>query len=204
MLSATQPPLLLLRTDTSHGTGCSWGSRSESTYARNAFVQCSYTSQGLAEPSCIPNAHPANICPGSGIACPDCGKSSCPCPAESLSAGAYVSLTDADKDYFNNSGATDDGVLSYESFRATLLLFDTTEQERRGLAFRRLTKITQPWVTENPLFFHLSNTTSAGVHQAVDDAVEVRARATRLGAPMPLFAPVFSRLPVYVDRWGLR
>jgi hypothetical protein len=55
----------------------------------------------------------------------------------------------------------------------TLLLFDTTEQERRGLAFRRLTKLTQPWVTENPLFFHLTNTSSAGVHQAVDDAVEV-------------------------------
>lgn len=26
-LSATQPPLLLARTDTSHGTGCTWGSR---------------------------------------------------------------------------------------------------------------------------------------------------------------------------------
>ena len=40
-------------------------------------------------------------------------------------------------------------------------------------AFRRLTKLTQPWVTENPLFFHLSETTPAGVRKAVDDAVEV-------------------------------
>ena len=31
----------------------------------------------------------------------------------------------------------------------------------------------QPWVTENPLFFHLSETTPAGVRKAVDDAVEV-------------------------------
>lgn len=92
---------------------------------------------------------------------------------ESLPAGAYVSLADADKDYFSNSSASDDSLMSYESFRTTLLLFDTTEQERRGLAFRRLTKLTQPWVTENPLFFHLSNTTSAGIRQAVDDAVEV-------------------------------
>ena len=35
VLTATQPPLLLLRTDTFHGTGCSWGSRAESTYANN-------------------------------------------------------------------------------------------------------------------------------------------------------------------------
>lgn len=34
VLSPTQPPLLLLQTDTFHGTGCSWGSRAESTYAR--------------------------------------------------------------------------------------------------------------------------------------------------------------------------
>ena len=173
VLSARQPPLLLLRTDTYHGTGCTWGSRSESTYADNAFVQCSYTSQALKQPSCIPGAHPANICPGSGVVCPECGKSACLCPAESLPAGAYVSLEDADRDYFSNSSINDDGVLAYESFRATLLLFDTTEHERRGLTFRRLTKLTQPWVTENPLFFHLSNTSSAGIRQAVDDAVEV-------------------------------
>jgi hypothetical protein len=128
-----------------------------------------------------------------------------------------VSLADADRDYFGNEpGREDDGVVAYASFRTTLLLLDSTEQERRGLAFRRLTKLTcvaanplccrptaadppsysqplqharacmrgndllaavltrrQPWVTENPLFFHLSETTPAGVRKAVDDAVEV-------------------------------
>jgi hypothetical protein len=53
------------------------------------------------------------------------------------------------------------------------LVLDTTEQERRGLALRRVTSLTQPWVTENPLFFHLSNTTAAGVRQSIDDAAEV-------------------------------
>jgi len=174
VLPAPQPPLLLLRTDTFHGTGCTWGSRSESTYAHNAFVQCGYTSADLKQPTCIPGAHPANVCVGSGITCPECGKSACPCPAVSLAAGAYVSLKDADRDYFTNkSSEAASASVSYESFRTTLLLFDTTEQERRGLAFRRLTKLTQPWVTENPLFFHLSNTTASGVRQAVDDAVEV-------------------------------
>ena len=114
-----------------------------------------------------------------------------------LPAGAFVSLADATRSYFTEQNASHTSVNNtYHSFRATLLLFDTTEQERRGLAFKRLTKLTQPWVTvntaplakpallagcsqngavfqENPLFFHLSNTTPAGVRQAVDDAVEV-------------------------------
>ena len=36
-----------------------------------------------------------------------------------------------------------------------MLLLDTTEQERRGLAFRKLTRLTQPWVTENPVMMLL-------------------------------------------------
>ena len=54
-----------------------------------------------------------------------------------------------------------------------MLLLDTTERERRGLAYRRLAKLTMPWITENPLFVHLTNTTPAGVRRAVDDAQEV-------------------------------
>lgn len=64
-----------------------------------------------------------------------------------------MSLADASQDFFGNSNSTKDsgnGVASFESFRATVLLLDSTDQERRGLAFRRLTKLTQPWVTENP------------------------------------------------------
>ncbi len=64
-----------------------------------------------------------------------------------------MSLADASQDFFGNSNSTKgsgNGVASFESFRATVLLLDSTDQERRGLAFRRLTKLTQPWVTENP------------------------------------------------------
>jgi hypothetical protein len=71
------------------------------------------------------------------------------------------------------AGRGDASVYQYDSFRVSLLLLDTTEQERRGLSFRKLTKLTQPWVTENPLFFHLSDTSPIGVRKAVDDAAEV-------------------------------
>lgn len=98
-----------------------------------------------------------------------------------LAAGAFVSLADASHDYFSGNSShaalssfiTEAAYVSYVSFRSTILLFDSTEQERRGLAFRRLTKLTQPWVTENPLFFHLSQTSPEGLRQAVDDAAAV-------------------------------
>ena len=64
-----------------------------------------------------------------------------------------MSLADASQDFFGNKNGTKgtgNFAASFESFRATLLLLDSTDQERRGLAFRRLTKLTQPWVTENP------------------------------------------------------
>jgi hypothetical protein len=129
------------------------GTRSESTYANNRFVECSYTSPGTDATTCIPDAHPADVCPGSGVPCPHCGQSACTCPAVALAPGAFVSLADASRDFFGNSSITKGsggGIASFVSFRATLLLLDSTDQERRGLAFRRLTKLTQPWVTENP------------------------------------------------------
>ena len=129
------------------------GTRSESTYAHNRYVECSYTSPGTDATTCIPDAHPADVCPGSGVPCPHCGKSACPCPSVSLAAGAFVSLADASNDYFGNTKASSSvsSSASFESFRSTLLLLDSSDnQERRGLAFRRLTKLTQPWVTENP------------------------------------------------------
>ena len=79
-----QPPALLMRTDTSHGTGCVWGTRPESTYANNRYVECSYTSPGTDATTCIPGAHPPDVCPGSGAVCPESGA----CPSVSLAAGA--------------------------------------------------------------------------------------------------------------------
>ncbi len=35
-----------MRTDVSHGTGCTWGARPESTYASNVYVECGYISPG--------------------------------------------------------------------------------------------------------------------------------------------------------------
>lgn len=63
--------------------------RSESTYANNPFVQCSYVPVSSSSvPSCIPGAHPPNVCPGSGVTCPACDKSACPCP-KVASSGAF-------------------------------------------------------------------------------------------------------------------
>ena len=63
------PPRVLVVTDTTHGTGCSWGERPESTYSENRYVTCSYTGSTAsgAAAKCHPGAHPPEVCPGSGV-----------------------------------------------------------------------------------------------------------------------------------------
>ena len=38
---------------------------------------------------------------------------------------------------------------------------------------RRLTQVLSPWVSENPLFVHATNTSTAGIKAAVDQLSEV-------------------------------
>ena len=43
---------------------------------------------------------------------------------------------------------------TFESFRAWVLPFDSTDRERQGLAVRRMYRTIAPWATENPLMMH--------------------------------------------------
>lgn len=165
---STGQPLLYAEVDTAYGAACSWGTRMERTYNSNPYLVCAYSPGPSTQPRCHPDAHPAEVCPGSGVSCPQCGQPECACPA--ISVPLRVSLKDASSSYFHPRSAGDESDYSFSSFKVRLLLLDTTEQERRGLSLRRLTKLTQPWITENPLFTHLTDTSEAGIKQAVEDA----------------------------------
>ena len=49
-----------------------------------------------------------------------------------------------------------------------MLLLDSDEHERRGLTLKRVSLL-----TENPLFFHLTDTSPLGLRLAADDAAAV-------------------------------
>eukprot|EP00750_Incisomonas_marina_P013765 INCI17536.7.p1 GENE.INCI17536.7~~INCI17536.7.p1 ORF type:complete len:859 (+),score=106.03 INCI17536.7:189-2579(+) len=57
---------------------------------------------------------------------------------------------------------------TFESFHSYLLVHDSDDLERQGLAVRRMYRTLAPQITENPVFMHLTNTTPAGVRSAVD------------------------------------
>ncbi len=61
---------------------------------------------------------------------------------------------------------------SFETFRTWILIFDSTDRERRGLAQRRMYRIIAPWVTENPVFMHVTTAEPARVKEAIDQCVE--------------------------------
>ncbi len=60
----------------------------------------------------------------------------------------------------------------FESFRAFLLIHDSTERERQGLAVRKMYRTIAPWVTENPIMLHLTSTDPKVVMPAIDQAAE--------------------------------
>ena len=62
---------------------------------------------------------------------------------------------------------------SVESFRTFLLLHDSTERERRGLALRRMYRTLAPWVLDNPLLLHVTTTNPETVKTAIDQCAEV-------------------------------
>ena len=61
---------------------------------------------------------------------------------------------------------------TFESFRAFELVHDSSERERRGLALRRMYRTIAPWVTENPLIFHVVSSRSQIVRRAIEQAAE--------------------------------
>jgi len=61
---------------------------------------------------------------------------------------------------------------SYESFRVWELPFDSYDRQRKGLYTNKMYETISPWVTENPLFLHLTSTKKAKVKTAIDQCVE--------------------------------
>ena len=58
----------------------------------------------------------------------------------------------------------------FESFRTFMLIYDSEDRMRQGLALRRMYRTIAPWVTENPLILHLTTTEEASVLQAIEQA----------------------------------
>lgn len=65
------------------------------------------------------------------------------------------------------------GGTSFESFRAYIMPFDSTDRERCGLAQRKLYRTICPWALENPLMLHARFSDPARLRQAIDQASDV-------------------------------
>jgi hypothetical protein len=61
---------------------------------------------------------------------------------------------------------------SFESFRTFILALDGTDRERNGLSIRKMYRTLAPWITENPIFMHLTTTKPAKVKAAIDQCAE--------------------------------
>jgi hypothetical protein len=61
---------------------------------------------------------------------------------------------------------------SFESFRTYILALDGTDRERNGLSIRKMYRTLAPWITENPIFMHLTTTDPAKVKAAIDQCEE--------------------------------
>ncbi len=62
---------------------------------------------------------------------------------------------------------------SFESFRTFVLLPDSQERERRGLALRRMYRTIAPWSQENPILMHVRHSDPEAVKTAIDQCAEV-------------------------------
>eukprot|EP01061_Rhynchopus_euleeides_P012170 TRINITY_DN21794_c0_g1_i1.p1 TRINITY_DN21794_c0_g1~~TRINITY_DN21794_c0_g1_i1.p1 ORF type:complete len:724 (+),score=276.15 TRINITY_DN21794_c0_g1_i1:54-2225(+) len=62
---------------------------------------------------------------------------------------------------------------TFESFQVLALIADSAELERHTLSRHRMTQMLAPHTTENPVFFHGTNSSAAGVRAAIDQMAEV-------------------------------
>lgn len=62
---------------------------------------------------------------------------------------------------------------SFTTFNVFLLVHDSSEKERRGLAQRKFYRVLAPWATENPIMHHMRSANPAEVLRAIDQAAEV-------------------------------
>lgn len=61
---------------------------------------------------------------------------------------------------------------SFESFRTYTLALDGRDRERNGLSIRKMYRTLAPWITENPIFLHLTTTDEKKVRTAIDQCAE--------------------------------
>ena len=61
----------------------------------------------------------------------------------------------------------------FDSFRALLLVTDSSDKERVSLSRARMTRVLTPQTQENPIFFHATNITSSGFRASIDQMASV-------------------------------
>ena len=61
----------------------------------------------------------------------------------------------------------------FGTFRTYELMYDGYDRERCGLAERKMYALLAPWVTENPIFLHLTTTNPEKVRSAIDQCADV-------------------------------
>lgn len=57
---------------------------------------------------------------------------------------------------------------TFRSFHVYEMPFDSYDRERKGLFTKRFYRTVAPWVTENPIFLHLTSTQPETVYRAID------------------------------------
>jgi len=62
---------------------------------------------------------------------------------------------------------------SFSTFRTWILVYDSDDRERQGLAIRRTYRTLAPWVTENPLMMHVRSADRKSFRAAVDQCAAV-------------------------------
>jgi hypothetical protein len=60
----------------------------------------------------------------------------------------------------------------FASFRTFVLVHDSDERERQGLALRRMHRAIAPWAMENPIMMHVRSADTATFRRAVDQCAE--------------------------------
>ena len=61
---------------------------------------------------------------------------------------------------------------NFTSFHSYVLLHDSDDAERQGLAIRKMYRLLAPQITENPIFMQATDVTPEGLKAAVDQCVE--------------------------------
>ena len=80
------------------------------------------------------------------------------------------SKTLARNDHFNHGELM---VSEFDTYHVLELITDTFDLERIALSRHRMTRLLAPQTQENPIFFHGTNSTTAGFQSAIDQMAEV-------------------------------